>query len=66
MPKNHKNVKPVSYITSPIKIGEYLSEKIMNYITKKLKKIKMENGLYLFFVGYQKGDPSKILQKNYK
>ncbi len=64
IPDNHKNVQPVSYITSPIKIGDYLIKKITNYI-RYPKKDKNGNWLDPFFIGYKNGEPSKKLQKVY-
>jgi len=64
MPDNHTNVKPVSYSTSPIKIGDYLVEKIANYI-RYPKKDKDGNWLDPFFIGYKNSEPSKKLQKAY-
>jgi hypothetical protein len=64
MPENHINVKPISYISIPQKIGDYLVDKIANYI-RYPKKDKNDKWLDPFFVGYKKGKPSLILQNEY-
>ena len=65
MPGKHKNVKPISYVTNPMKICDYLVENIVQYI-RKPKQDENSNWLDPYFVGYEKGKPSKKLNGIYK
>lgn len=49
MPTSHTNVQPVSYVTSPKKISEYLIERIKQYIQYPREKNKYKP----VFVGYK-------------
>ncbi|MCZ7610246.1 MAG: hypothetical protein M5U17_08750 [Ignavibacterium sp.] len=64
MPNNHNNVRPVPYVTSPIKISNYLFDNIDNYI-RRARKNKEGKWLAPFFVGYEKGKPTTMLVQYY-
>ena len=64
MPNNHDNVRPVPYVTTPIKISNYMFDNIGNYI-RRARKNKEGKWLPPYFVGYQKGKPTTMLVQYY-